>query len=208
MKQGRKRNYDSSGRRAAAAATRLRIAASARRLFAQQGYGVTSIEAIAREANVSAPTFYSIYGSKRRLLFALLDAVDAEADVDGLKQALRAAANNPRRQLHLFVSFTRRFYEQTSDLIDVVRGAGSSEADLVDLWKEGEQRRLRGQAPVIEAWAKAGVLREGLSKQHALDALWSLTGPDNYRLLVAERRWDPAQYQKWLTDSLELLLFR
>lgn len=90
----------------------------------------------------------------------------------------------------------------------MVRGAGSSEADLVDLWKEGEQRRLRGQAPVIEAWAKAGVLREGLSKQQTLDVLWSLTGPDNYRLLVAERRWDPAQYQKWLTDSLELLLFR
>lgn len=208
MRQARKRNYDSSGRRAAAAGTRSRIAASARRLFAQQGYGATSIEAIARDAGVATPTFYSVYGSKRRLLFGLLDAVDAEADVDGLKRALRAAVNDPQRQLHLFVSFTRRFYEQASDLIDIVRGAGSSEADLVDLWKEGEQRRLHGQAPVVEAWAKAGVLREGLSRQQALDVLWSLTGPDNYRLLVAERRWDPAQYQKWLTDSLELLLFR
>lgn len=208
MRQTRKRNYDSSGRRAAAAATRLRIAASARRLFAQQGYGVTSIEAIARDAGVAAPTFYSIYGSKRRLLFALLDTVDAEADVEGLKQALRAAANDPRRQLQMFVSFTRRFYEQASDLIDVVRGAGSSEADLVDLWKEGEQRRLHGQAPIIRAWAKAGCLREGVSKQQARDVLWSLTGPDNYRLLVAERRWDPSAYEKWLTRSLELLLFR
>ncbi|MGH9574089.1 MAG: TetR/AcrR family transcriptional regulator [Candidatus Acidiferrales bacterium] len=207
MREARKRNYDSSGRRNAAAQTRLRIAASARRLFALQGYGATSIETIARDAGVSAPTFYSIYGSKRRLLFALLDAVDAEADVEGLKRALRAAANDPRRQLHLFVAFTRRFYEQASDLIDVARGAGSSEADLVDLWKEGEQRRLRGQAPVVEAWAKAGVLREGLSKQ-ALDVLWSLTGPDNYRLLVVERRWNSLRYEKWLTDSLELLLFR
>jgi hypothetical protein len=90
----------------------------------------------------------------------------------------------------------------------VVRGAGSSEADLVDLWKEGEQRRLHGQAPIVRAWAKAGVLHEGLSKQQALDVLWSLTGPDNYRLLVAERKWDPSAYEKWLTRSLELLLFR
>ncbi len=205
--RSRKRAYDSTKRRATAKETRLRIAESARRLFAQHGYGATSIEAIARDASVAVPTFYATYGSKRALLFGLLDAADAEADVERLKTDLRAAAADPRRQLLLLVSFTRRFYEQAADLVEVARGAGSTETDLVALWKEGEQRRLRGQAPLVHAWAGAGVLRDGLGERDALDVLWSLTGADNYRLFVVERGWTPTKYQGWLMASLETLLF-
>jgi AcrR family transcriptional regulator len=204
----RKRAYDSTKRRAAAKETRSRIAESARRLFARNGYGATSIEAIARDARVAVPTFYATYGSKRALLFALLDAADAQADVAGLLSALRNAAADPSRQLLLVVSFVRRFYEQAADLVEVARGAGSTEPDLVALWKEGEGRRLRGQSPLVRAWANAGVLRDGLSERDALDILWSLTGADNYRLFVVERGWTPTKYQAWLMGSLETLLFR
>ena len=204
----RKRAYNSIKRRATAKETRLRIAKSARRLFASNGYGATSIEAIARDARVAVPTFYATYGSKRALLFALLDAADAQADVAGLRSALQKAASDHRLQLSVVVSFTGRFYEQAADLIEVARGAGSAEPDLVALWKEGEGRRLRGQAPLVHAWAKAGVLRDGLSERDALDVLWSLTGADNYRLFVVERGWTPSKYQAWLLLSLEKLLFR
>ena len=46
----------SSYRQQQAAATRDRIADAARRLFAEQGYGSTSIEAIAAEAGVAVRT--------------------------------------------------------------------------------------------------------------------------------------------------------
>ena len=203
----RKRAYDSSKRRAAAKATRLRIAQCARRLFAEHGYGATSIEAIAREAGVSVPTFYATYGSKRAVLFALLDAADAQADVVILQKGLRAAGQ-AREQLRLLVSFARRFYQQSADLIEIARNASRVEADLEALWKEGERRRLKGQKPVVHAWAAAGILHEGLQESDALDILWSLTGPDHYRLMVTERRWPPEKYEAWLTRSLELLLFR
>ena len=203
----RKRAYDSSKRRAAAKATRLRIAQCARRLFAEHGYGATSIEAIAREAGVSVPTFYATYGSKRAVLFALLDAADAQADVVSLQKGLRAAGQ-AREQLRLLVSFARRFYQQSADLIEIARNASRVEADLEALWKEGEGRRLKGQKPVVHARAAAGILYEGLQESDALDILWSLTGPDHYRLMVTERRWPPEKYEAWLTRSLELLLFR
>jgi AcrR family transcriptional regulator len=204
----RKRAYDSSKRRAAAEATRLRIAQCARRLFAEHGYGATSIEAIAREAGASVPSFYATYGSKRAVLFALLDAADAQADVASLQRSLRSAAGQSREQLRLLVSFAVGFYQQSADLIEIARNASRSEADLEALWKEGEARRLKGQKPVVHAWAASGVLCEGLQESDALDILWSLTGPDHYRLLVTERRWPPETYQAWLTRSLELLLFR
>src|SRR6185437_11800748 len=126
----RKRAYDSSKRRAAAKATRLRIAQCARRLFAEHGYGATSIEAIAREAGTSVPSFYATYGSKRAVLFALLDAADAQADVASLQKSLRAAAGQSCEQLRLLVSFAVRFYQQSADLIEIARNASRSEADL------------------------------------------------------------------------------
>ena len=203
-----RRAYDSSKRRAAAKATRLRIAECARRLFAEHGYGATSIEAIAREAGASVPSFYATYGSKRAVLFALLDAADTQADVATLQKSLRAAAGQPPEQLRLLVSFARRFYQQSADLIEIARNASRSEADLEALWKEGEARRLKGQKPVVHAWAASGILREGLQESDALDILWSLTGPDQYRLMVTERQWPAEKYETWLTRSLELLLFR
>lgn len=203
-----KRAYDSSRRRAAAKATRLRIAQCARRLFAKHGYGATSIEVIAREAGVSVPTFYATYGSKRAVLFALLDAADAQADVASLQKSLRAAAGQSSEQLRLLVSFARRFYEQSADLIEIARNASRAEADLEVLWEEGEARRLKGQKPLVHVWAGSGILREGLHESDALDILWSLTGPDHYRLVVTERRWPPEKYETWLTRSLALLLFR
>lgn len=203
-----KRPYDSAKRRDSAQQTRLRIAQSGRTLFAQLGYGGTSIEAIANHAGVAVPTFYATYGSKRALLFALLDAADAQANVVALQESLRAAAANPRRQLSLLVSFNRRLYQQSADLIEVARSAGSMDPDLAALWIEGEQRRLRGVTPVVHSWAVAGALRKPLSERDALDILWSLMGPDNYRLFVTERGWPPEKYEKWLTATLKILLLR
>jgi TetR/AcrR family transcriptional regulator, regulator of cefoperazone and chloramphenicol sensitivity len=203
-----KRSYDSAKRRESAQQTRLRIAQSARTLFAQLGYGATSIEAIAKHAGVAVPTFYATYGSKRALLFALLDAADAQANVVALQDSLRGVAADPRRQLSLIVSFNRRLYQQSADLIEVARSAGAMEPDLAALWVEGEQRRLRGVAPVVRSWAAAGALRESLSERDALDILWSLLGADNYRLFVSERGWPPDKYEKWLKATLKILLFR
>ncbi len=98
-----KRPYDSAKRRESAQQTRVRIAQSGRALFAQLGYGATSIEAIAKHAGVAVPTFYATYGSKRALLFALLDAADAQANVVALQDSVRGAAADPGRQLSLMV---------------------------------------------------------------------------------------------------------
>jgi hypothetical protein len=138
----------------------------------------------------------------------MLDAADAQANVVALQDSLRDAAAAPRRQLSLLVSFSRRLYQQSADLIEVARSAGSVEPDLAALWTEGEQRRLREVAPVVHSWAAAGALRQHLSERDALDILWSLMGADNYRLFVTERGWPPQRYEKWLTAALKTLLLR
>jgi len=203
-----RRSYDATRRRASAQQRRVRILQTARDLFGRHGYGATSIERIAHEASVAAPTVYATYRSKRALLFALLDQADMQADVAGFLRDLKAARREPRTQLRRLVSFTCRFFTQAADIVEIARGAGSTNEDLLALWREGEERRFRSQAPLIDNWRRAGALRKDLRAAEALDVLWAMTGADNYRLFVVERNWSAESYEAWLGETLHRLLFR
>jgi len=66
-----KRRYDSSRRRAQAAATRADILGAAQRLFEDRGYATTTMDAIAAEAGVALKTVYVAFATKSGLLRAL-----------------------------------------------------------------------------------------------------------------------------------------
>lgn len=202
-----KRKYESPKRREQADATRRHLAAAAKRRFSEEDYATTTIASIAGEAGMAVQTFYATYGSKRAVLSALLDEVDAEADVPGLLEELERSASDPRRQLRNIVEFNARLFQGAADVLEVLRGAGSADPDLASVWREGEERRRKGQAPLVSAWSEAGALRPGLGEREAADVMWVLTGPDTYRLFVTERGWSVARYREWLTATLELLLF-
>ena len=111
-------------------------------------------------------------------------------------------------QLRRLVSFTCRFYGQAGDIIDIARGAGSTNEDLLALWQEGEDRRLRGQKPLADAWDRSGALRKSIDAKEALDILWAMTGADHYRLFVVDRKWSATRYEAWLENTLARLLLR
>jgi AcrR family transcriptional regulator len=207
MRRGVRRRYESPRRRQQAEDTRKRLAASARRLFSTHGYGATTVEAIARDAGVAIPTFYAVYGSKRAVLFALLDEIEAEADLPALTHRLRESEADPRQQVHHMVDFSVRLFAGAQDVLEIARSAGSAEADATSLWRNGEERRRVGQVHVVRAWAERGVLKPGLTERAAADILWALTGPDMFRLLATERGWSVGRVRDWLAESLVVLLF-
>lgn len=202
-----KRAYDSTNRRRQAEKTRRRVADNARRLFARDGYGPTTIEAIAREAGVAVQTFYATFGSKRAVLLALIDEMERQADLTGLRSRLEEAASDPRLQLRHVVDFNVRLFRRSGDVLAVLRAAGGADPDLRSVWQEGEERRRHGQAPLVRAWGRAGALRSDLTARRAADVLWTLTGPDSYRLFVEERGWSVSSYAEWLRSALDRLLF-
>lgn len=208
MAMVKRRRYHSYQRRAHADETRRRILAAARRLFVTRGYGETTIAAIARGARVAAPTVYAVFGSKRAMLFALLDEMAAAADPARLREAITAAAGDPRRQLREQIAFNARFYAAGIDLIDIARTVSGAEPDLREMWHEGEARRHRAEAMVVREWARTGVLAPGLTSGEATDLLWALSGPDMFRLLVVERGWKLHRYEEGLAALLERSLFR
>lgn len=204
---GPKRPYRSPKRQQQAEATRQRLIASARRLFAQKGYAATSIGAIALEAGVAVQTFYATFGSKSALLLALLGTMETEADVPRLNTELQVASD-PRNQIRAFIDYSVRLYARATDVLETIRAAGMAEKDLRDLWIEGEKRRRLAQRALVRDWAKRGVLKPGLSVRSASDIFWAMTGPDFYRLFVHECSWRAESYAQWLTETTAALLLR
>ena len=67
----RKREYDASGRREQARRNRDRIVDAAERRFLGEGYGATTVAAIAIDAGVSDDTVYKAFGGKAGLVRAI-----------------------------------------------------------------------------------------------------------------------------------------
>lgn len=202
-----KRRYDSTRRRDAAVRTRARMLGAARHQFAEHGYLSTTVEAIAEAAGVSPQTFYTVFGSKRGVLFALLDEMPAAADPATLAAAL-ASAPDAERQLALLVDYRLRLYAGSLDVLTAVRAAGGQDPDVAALWNEGEDRRRRNQQKLLSAWHAHGELRPSITRRQADDVLWALTGPDVYRLFVVERKWSRERFREWLVDMLAYELLK
>lgn len=63
-----------------AAATRTRLVTAARELFAAQGYGATSTEAILAAAGVTRGALYHHFADKQALFAAVCEDLHAEAE--------------------------------------------------------------------------------------------------------------------------------
>jgi TetR/AcrR family transcriptional regulator, regulator of cefoperazone and chloramphenicol sensitivity len=201
-----KRRYRSPKREHQARQTREQIVGAARLLFARDGFAGTTVEAIAREAGVSAQTVYASVGSKRAIVGALIDRMEVEGGSEELRREL-TVAEDPREQLRAIVRFNRRLFERGQDILRIVM-ATRVDSEMESLWQEGEVRRREGQARWVRAWSEAGVLRADLGEGEAADVLWALTGPEVYGLFVVDRGWQGDRFEEWLFETFESRLFR
>src|SRR4029450_3027653 len=57
------------------------------------------------------------------------------------------------------------------------------------------------QRVIVERLHARGALRPGLGVARAADILWTLNHPDVWLLLVGERGWTPAQWERWFAAT-------
>nr|WP_201761031.1 TetR/AcrR family transcriptional regulator [Nonomuraea sp. K271] len=181
--------------------TRAEIAEAARRLFVGRGWAATTVRDVAREAGVSAPTVYAVYGNKAGLARALADAADLSADPSQQAAELEAAGADPPRQLAAMAGFDRRLYERAGDIIMLLREAGRAEPELATVYRDSRGRADQTRLAVFSSWP-AGTLREGLDVPTAVDTYAALCSVDVYRTLTDERGWSPDQVEGWWADTL------
>jgi AcrR family transcriptional regulator len=202
-----RRTYDSPRRREQAAATRSRILEAAVRLFERDGYAATSVAAIAEEADVSVKTVYLGFEDKRGLIRAAWHLVlrGERDDVPVGEQAwFREVVDepDPARQLRLNARNSRVVKERAGALMEVLRGAAATDPEIDELWQRIQSEFHANQGSIVALLDAKGALREGLDAASATDIMWTLNHPAVYRLLVGDRGWTPARYERWLGDSL------
>jgi AcrR family transcriptional regulator len=180
---------------------------AARELFLDRGYGATTIEAISDQARVPSATVYRLFSSKVGILKALLDVSIVGDDEDIPMQArpeVRSllASDDPREQLAGFVGIAAEVNERVAPLYLILVSAAGTDRDAGGLLDELTRQRQQGQRAIARSLAGAGTLRSGLKERDAADVIHALLSPEIYRLLVIDRSWKRARYERWLTAAL------
>ena len=201
-----KRRYDSTRRRAQAAATRTDILDAAQRLLEQRGYAATTMDAIAAEAGVALKTVYVAFETKSGLLRALWNHV-LRAGEDAVPVArqdwYREVLNepDPEGQLRLAARNSRVVKLRIAGILEVIRTAAPIYADIRGLWSRIQTDFHANQRVIVESLRDKGALAPGLDVDSAADILWTLNHPSLWQLLVDERGWTPERYEQWCADT-------
>ncbi|WP_317454038.1 helix-turn-helix domain-containing protein [Streptomyces sp. TRM68416] len=190
--------------------TRRRMLDAAALLFAERGWAGTTVEDIARTAEVGVQTVYFTFGTKRAVLKEVLDTAVA-GDTDPVATLDRPWARevldapDPAAQLALQAAGARRVLERAAPLLEVVRGAAAADAELAELWRTSLEQRHTVQLRFAEALlAKCGGrLRDGHDAASAADVALAVLGPESYGVLVTARGWSPERWQEWAADALQ-----
>jgi hypothetical protein len=96
--------------------------------------------------------------------------------------------------------------DRWADVAAVLAGAAAADPKIAELWERNKEQRLTGQRALLRIATEGSTLREGLSREVAADVLFAVGSPEVYRLLVVDRAWSPARFERWYADTLERLL--
>jgi AcrR family transcriptional regulator len=194
--------YRSERRQRQAEATRGDILRAARRLFAERGYAGTSMAQVAEQAGVAVQTIYASCGSKRDLMFALVDLVSQEADVATLGRQ-SAASEDPHEVIEFGVRLTRQLNERCGDIVGALLSAEAVEPEAAVPAEEGRRRHREGCARAARKLASLGALREGVTVKEATAIMETFTWHPVYAQLTGEHGWSFDDCERWLREMLE-----
>lgn len=179
--------------------TKRRIADVARKLFADNGYAATSIEAIAAEVGVAVRTVYAAFGTKKAILSAICDRWLQESEtIELVGEAMKAP--DPTRRLQLLARASRRQWEKGPDILAMLELAAATDSEIRTLVTEWAGHRAAAMRQVLEGVPLAGDL------ETASAVVRTLTGPQVYQSLVVDCGWAPQRFEVWLGEALIALL--
>lgn len=203
-----KRRYHSPTRQAQAAQTRAQILDAADHLFRNQGFGRATVREIAEAADVVPETVYAIFGTKARLLTALIDlrlAPDGQTSILDRPEAV--ALSHEPDQRRLLRGFTRDYAaisERVRPISEVLRTAKAADPEMAAVRDELEGYRYRYMHTIASWLAARGPLLVDVDR--AADIIFTLASPDVGRMLCDDRGWTTDDYADWLDGTLAAVL--
>ena len=187
--------------------TRRRIIEESLTLFLDRGYSATTIEQIARAAQVAPATVYQAFGSKRLILTRALDVAVA-GDGEPVPLLERAwvdqarAHPDPSKRLTIVVMNAAEIAARTAPIKEILRDAAATEPELADLINQDHQRRYRTQQQLVAIIAGEGQLCDDTSLEQATATFYALVNSHTYAVLADQLHWSLTDWQSWLVALL------
>jgi AcrR family transcriptional regulator len=176
-------------------------------LFTRDGFGTTTIDAIADEAGVSRKTVFTAAGSKIELLKLALDwaiAGDDEpvpvADRPEVKRLLDD--QDPAAMLRGWATVMADIDHRVAPLFRAVEIAAGLDPAAELLFEEAQAQRLRGTRTLVNRLIDLNALNRGLTRYEATDLAWLFSDPALYDRLVRRRGWSWDRFADWLGDAM------
>jgi AcrR family transcriptional regulator len=200
-----KRSYDVRLRRAQAQHSHDQIVEMAQRRFLHDGYGPTTISAIAEDASVSVDTIYKSFGGKPGLIRAMAarallgtGPVPAEQRSDDLQSRER----DPRKLIARWGLLVTEIAPLAAPIMLLLRDAAGSHPELRPLIEEVHADRLRRMTDNARRFAAAGHLRRGITVAEAANVMWTYSSSELYELLVLRRGMPLKTFGRFVADAM------
>jgi AcrR family transcriptional regulator len=214
-----------NGRQQKALATRRRILKAAYQLFCERGYAATTMELIAKRADVAVQTLYFTFHTKGAILEETVGACilgferwdprmvpTIATDPRKAFQEVHAwfpafeRAKSQREALAVFIDASVDILARVAPLTPVMTSAKATDPQVKVAATIGEQRRVEGYEFMVELLAKRGKLKKGMTHERATDILLAILSGETWLHLIA-RRWSRAECRAWFVDVLTQQFF-
>jgi AcrR family transcriptional regulator len=198
-----KRRYDSSSRQERAHRNQKAVLDAAERRFLADGFGATTIAAVASEAGVSVETIYKTFGNKASLVAAIHErglAGRGPVPAPDRSDQMQSRERDPHQIIRNWGRLTTEVAPLVCPILLLIRSAAATDPEMARLLARTDHQRLRRMTH--NAHALRGHLRPGITLSAAAEVLWTYSSPDLYDLLVARRHWPLPRYGRFIADSM------
>lgn len=202
----RSRSYDTRRRQEAAEESRKRVLAQSRELFLANGYGRTTIAAIAHAAGVSKESVYKGFGGKPGLVRAIYEqSLRGAGGPPAEERSDRAQATvaDPRELMEQFGRFVAEVSPLGSPVFLLIRDAAASgDPDMAALLRDVDEERYQRMLHNARQVLGRGFLRPGLAVEEVADVFFMGTSAELYETLVLKRGWTAERFGRFVARTL------
>ena len=186
--------------------TEERIIAAATELFVADGYVATTLEAVARRAQVGARTVYVRFGTKAALFKRVVDVAivgdTLPIDVLGRDWAQAAlTAPTAAERIAAGAATGRQIMERTGALFAVAQQAAAVEPLIAGFWQQGREQSRHAQAVFWTRMAEDGLLDPRVDLAWVIDTASILGSAETYLVITRMLGWDLDEYENWLVTT-------
>ncbi len=208
-----KRAYSSQRRADQARETKRAIVHAAAGLFIANGYGATTVDAIAAAAGVSRKTVFTSVGGKLECLKLAIDWANAGDDEPVpmiARERVRTAMLEPdaRWILRDYAEIARDVSARSAALRAVLAGAVGLDDAARDLAADLTAQFLFGMTYLASHLDLRGALRRELSVGDAAELLLLYADPSVFTRLVVTHGWSEQRFTEWLGRTMVAQLIR